>query len=369
MRIAYISRHPAPYRDPVLARIVKDDRVNVEVFNELKGDSGHLFWQLESHGYEAVDLFPRPMCWFRRVIYLVRKFSFGNYDFVLWPSFITSSIVVAMLVRAARGARFGFVADTVSESHGGILRKWLKKYIIGRASLIFVPGNKGRMFWRNNYMISDHKLVSGAYALDNQVIRFTINERVRLRNEFRAKLGIGGRDIVFLMVANMIPTRHYPITSNGFLEFAKSVTGVKFLMVGTGPDAPKMKEQARVHKKLIVRDGVSFDEMLSLYAIADVYVHGGVEPASTALLIGAIAGLPLVTSAAVGCSYDVVREGRSGVLVEDYKDPRAWADAFKKIMSIQESWSSYGVEAARLAGSLDASVVSRNLIDAILSKK
>ncbi len=365
MKIAYISRHSAPYRDPVLRKLLNCPQFELNVYNELPFDKGHSFWDINEHGYDAKQLFPPEVGVLSQVRILLMGFVFGDYDFVLYPGFMTSSIVVAMIISALFGRKFGFSADTIKEHSETKLRMFIKRFIVRRASLIFVPGGGGYNFWRREYNVPDDKIVKGAYALDNSVLMRKISMYQKNKVEIRKKYGLIPIDTVFLMVANMIPTRHYPITTDGFIKFARGQENYKFIIVGNGPELDAMKKKAVEHPELIVLGGVPFDEMLSLYAIADVYVHGGEEPASTALVIGAIAGLPLASSNAVGCSVDVLSDGKSGVLVDNHLNIDSWACAFKRLIETRAEWLTYGLEARSRAEILDASVVTKNLIAAI----
>ena len=209
--------------------------------------------------------------------------------------------------------------------------------------------------------------MKGAYALDNSLLYEKINMHRKQKSEIRKKYGLSQNDTVFLMVANMIPTRHYPITTDGFIKFVNGQDNYKFMIVGNGPDFEAMKKKSAKHPELIVLGGVSFEEMLSLYAIADVYVHGGEEPASTALVIGAVAGLPLVSSTAVGCSVDVLCDGESGVLVDNHLNADSWVCSFLRLMNARAEWHTYGLEAQRRAKTLDASVVAKRFVSTIMA--
>ena len=47
-KIAFVSNHPAPYRDPFLSRLVRIPSLQVEVFSLFQRDGGHSFWALEA---------------------------------------------------------------------------------------------------------------------------------------------------------------------------------------------------------------------------------------------------------------------------------------------------------------------------------
>jgi len=114
-----------------------------------------------------------------------------------------------------------------------------------------------------------------------------------------------------------------------------------------------------------VLPGVSFSEMQELYALADVYVHGGKEPASTALVIGAISHLPLISSLSVGCAADVVRDGETGVLLTDCLSVDGWVAAFRRMMSDSDRWGDYGINARIASERLDCDNTIENLISVI----
>lgn len=353
MKIAIISRHPAPYRDPFLQLVSRDERFCVEIFNELDLDAGHDFWDLKEHGYLARPLYRSRMNRFNRILSLFRRFVFGHYDFVLWAGFNTFELTIAMFAMATLGRRYGFMADTVEQKRTLGIRRWVKRVIARNAALIFVPGVKGKNFWVERYGISPARIVQGLYAIDGDVLSREIDVLRGDRLLARAKLGVELDERVYLMVANMIPTRHYPIMVSGFLEFVQDARDSRLVIVGRGPDLSKMQEIANSHPELIVVPGCSFDEMKSLYAVADVYVHSGTEPASTALVIGAIAGLPILTSEAVGCAADVLEDGKSGVCVTNYLSVDAWCEGFRKMMDEKSNWTTMGAYARELSCKLD----------------
>lgn len=242
----------------------------------------------------------------------------------------------------------------------------LKRFVMKRASFIFVPGKASQQFFVREFGYPVEKICLGQYALEGgQIEENVLRLRHEKKNELRRKYGLTDEDVVFLMVANMIPTRHYPITATAFRRFAERYPEAKFVMVGAGPELEKMQEMASTAESLKVIPGVSFAEMQELYAIADVYVHGGAEPASTALVIGAISHLPLISSPAVGCSADVVKDGETGVLISDYLSEGEWEEDFLRLMECHEKWNEFGDEARRLSEPLDCKGVVGKFVDVL----
>ncbi len=354
MKIAYISSHPAPYRDAFLGALVRVGSFQTDVYSLYSGDDGHDFWDLESPPYENKVIANKngggPLRILFRLLKLVIK---GGYDYICWPGFMPSCLILCMLMQILLGRKYVIVADTVEQRKIGRISSWVKRLLVRKAAFLFVPGKKSLEFFSREFGIDHSKICCGAYSLDGKHLEEKIFLYRKDKGSIRKAYGISEGDKVFLMVANMIKTRNYPTTSKAFLDATKGRSDVKFILVGRGPDLPQMQDLAARESSLIVLPGVSFDEMLKLYAISDVYVHGGTEPASTALVIGAIAHLPLISSPAVGCFADVVIDGVSGYGVNDFMSIDQWEKAFKRALRGMSEWSEMGSQARNLSRALD----------------
>ena len=361
MRLAFISNHPAPYRDAFLDRLAASDKLVVDVYSLFAEDKGHDFWKLRKPSYNAKIIVKgkeNGIVTFFRLL----RFVFSNYDIVCWPGLQHWYLIVLQFLSAIMNRKFGFCADSVKQGAISRIAFKMKKLIVRKATFIFVPGNASVDFFSRVFNVSSEKLIKGAYALDVEQICDRVQMLNKKRFELRSKFGLSNADVVFLMVANMIKTRHYPITVRGFADFAADNKNCKFVIVGRGPDLEKMNSFAKENPSVIVIPGCSFEEMLGLYALADVYVHGGTEPASTALVIGAISGLPLISSYGVGCSWDVLKDDESGVVVRNYLDRDDWKKAFGMAYANNVKWKKWGARAHELAKSLDANNVAEAFV-------
>ena len=360
MKLAFVSAHPAPYRDPFLRRLACGTDIDVKIFSLFADDNAHSFWNLEEHGYPSELIGQRSEHWFLLFIRLVRRVVFGGFDFIIWPGFHRPCTRAAMLTCAVLGKKYGFCADSITQPKRGGFSMAIKRFVVRRAAMIFVPGKASRDFFVKGFNYPLERICLGQYALEGKVIEENV---LRLRrgkkSTLRSKYGIDDDVTVFLMVANMIPTRHYPITAEAFACFAEHHPNSLFVMVGAGPELKEMQDMASRSPVLKIIPGVSFSEMQELYALADVYVHGGTEPASTALVIGAIAHLPLISSRAVGCAADVVKDGETGIIVEDYSSKEMWVKGFSRIMGLRTRWQEFGDKARRLSEALDCECTVR----------
>lgn len=353
MKIAILSAHPAPYRDRLLSIVEKNLGGEVKIFTLFPDDGKHDFGN-RVLPYSTEFIATRRDSGWRIFIRLTRKIVFGRFDFILWACYVHWYEKAAILLCILMGKRYGFGADSVAQPKIGRLAWRIKRMVVRNARLIHVPGKMSKRFFVDTFDVHPSNIVTGSYALEGNALE---NRIVSLREQStlaeRDAIGVHASSTVFLMVANMLPTRHYPVLCRAFVKFASSNRDSVFLMVGTGPELGDIQALAKKHQCLKVIAGCPFDRLVSLYALSNVYVHGGVEPASSALVMGAIAHLPLIASSSVGCQADVVVDGESGILVKDYLSEQEWVDAFQKMSCMKGSWEEMGKRARELSRSLD----------------
>lgn len=356
MRVGFVSIHPAPYRDPFFSCLARRPEVKLEVYTFLKQDRDHDFWRLPPPDYPNTYFACLPFvpAFFKYQWSVLRLVLGGGHDLYVFPGFLIRASVTGMLFCAITGRPYVYNADSVEDgmSRSSVVG-WIRDFLIRRASLLFVPGKASEAYFHERYGVPRDRVCHGCYAMDASRIEERLVAARERRGEIRRELGIGDSDTMFLMVANMIKGRRYPITASGFRKMAKRHPGVRFVMVGSGEDFEAMSRLAAEHPELVVKQGCSFDEMLGLYGAADVYVHGGKEPASTALVIGALAKLPLVSSFAVGHAWDCLVDGVSGVVVKDHKSAHDWAEALDRIMASRTDWPAMGQAAREAARALE----------------
>lgn len=362
VKIGFLSRHPAPYRDVFLALISQSERLRVKVFMEQNNDVGHLYWDLPSSHYQSEVLAADNNPSLRVVLRMLWKLVFGGFDYTFWPGFMTGPIILCELVSALAGKKYVICSDTMASRDTLGLRGFLKRFLVKHAAALVVGGRAGKNFFASEYKVEERRMLEGVYSLDGKAMEQEI-ERLKTRKaELRAQMGIGDAETIYLMVANMIPKRHYPVTIGAFRKFAAQHSGCRFIACGRGDGLAEMQEIAEKDRSIIVVPGVSFRNMLNLYAMADVYVHGGIEPASTALQIGAIAKLPLISSKSIGFAWDLLIDGESGVEIDDYKNAEQWIAGFSRILDMRDKWCGMGRKARELSMKFDADIVADRFI-------
>lgn len=176
------------------------------------------------------------------------------------------------------------------------------------------------------------------------------------RARVRARLGLGEAPVV-VCVSRLVPRKGQDALVRTLPELRARVPGARLLLVGDGPDAPRLRRLAAaegpaagVGAPVVFAGAVPEEELTAHLAAGDVFAlpcrtrRAGldVEGLGIALLEASACGLPVVAGRSGGAP-ETVREGVTGHVV-DGRDPRALVDALAGLLT----------DPARAAGMGDA---------------
>ena len=180
-----------------------------------------------------------------------------------------------------------------------------------RSARIYVAiSDKVRRDMRRFYDVPPERIRTVYNGVDTE--RFSPRNRDTFRDKTREAWGIGGDEVVFLIVAHNFALKGVP-------ELAECVTAKGFpscrvLVVGRG-DKRRIAQQAesRAPGRVIFAGAVA--DAAPFYAAADAYVHPThYDPCSLTVLEALAAGLPAVTTTANGAG-ELLVGGRAGTVV------------------------------------------------------
>ena len=351
-RVAIIQFHPAPYREPVASRLFGREGLDVSLFNLFGEDYGHSRMGLGTDGgpiSRSPTMHPRGFSAVRLAWRLIFGFALNRkYDFILWPAYAPLWLTVPLLICAMFGRNYAIALDTVRES-GGRRSRRIKAFLLRHAQFLWVPGKASRNYLVENYGVPAETIVIGQY----------LPEFKSVKNPAR-----DSAEPVFLMVANNTPSRRLDALAEGFRKYVAKGGCGRIVLCGRGVGGFGGGAVEAI-------DGLPWPELPSLYARADVYVHNGDEQFSTALLMGAMSGHPLVASAQVGVCADLFDESakiQSGILVDDYASSDAWAAAFAAITAKRDEWPDMASAAKARAAIFNPDAVADEIAARILGR-
>ncbi|MEN6642160.1 MAG: glycosyltransferase [Armatimonadia bacterium] len=139
---------------------------------------------------------------------------------------------------------------------------------------------------------------------------------------------------------------------------------VQYTIIGDGPLADDLQALVRelgVEKEVVFRGGCAADRVLAELAAADLFMLPSVAEVTPVVLMEAqAAGLPVVATD-VGAVREVVRDGRSGLIVPA-GDAEALYGALAALLSKQDAWPQMGAAGREwVAQQYDAPTLNRRL--------
>lgn len=297
------------------------------------GASNHNYWALERADYPQFVLKSGTtrarLAEFSSVIRAMRPAA------IVVPGHASAYARLALAHAIATHTPFVYTADSTAEvGDGPNLRSWLRSGMLRWAyrapGAFWVPGEASRQFLRS-CGVPTERIFEGCYTLDvPRVTRETRTARLQ-RQRLRASMGIAPDEFVFLFVGELLPPRRVPLLVEVWSSLrARSAS---LVIVGKGEQEALVRDAitatgARAH----LLPPVPYRDLVSLYAMADAYVHPGHEPYSLALVQGALSGLPLIATENVGAAKDVLENGKNGCVVAE-ADREQLASAMASLQS------------------------------------
>ena len=159
-------------------------------------------------------------------------------------------------------------------------------------------------------------------------------------DEVRRRHGLSGRPVV-VCVSRLVPRKGQDVLIRALPAVRQRVPDAALLVVGGGPDAPRLQRLAAEHgvaEDVVLTGSVPWEELPAHYDAGDVFAmpcrtrRGGleVEGLGIVFLEASATGLPVVAGRSGG-SPDAVRDGETGHVV-DGRSVAAVADAVTSLL-------------------------------------
>ncbi len=331
-RVAYIVTHPIQYQAPLLRRIACDSEIDLTVMflsdfslrRHHEAAFGRTFqwdvpltegynWELASRGRtQASTLWP--------VRNLKRRLGAGNFD-ALWVHG-WGRIGLVQAVTAAYSLNIPVLLRGESTllnsptARSRYLRDKFLNWLFDKVAAFLCIGSLNREFYRF-HGISEEKLFSVPYAVDNDWFRRECQLAAVRRDQFRQELGlIAGRPVI-LFAAKFIPEKGPDDLLRAFLQVISQDAAERpyLLFAGDGPMRSQMEKQAGefAGKDIRFLGFRNQTELPALYDLCDVFVlPSRFEPWGLVVNEVMNAGRAVIVSDKVGAAPDLVRDEENG---------------------------------------------------------
>ena len=333
-RLAIISSHPIQYNAPLFILLSHSELIDLKVFYTFSQGKEQVFdkdfgkqikWDiplLEGYSYEfAENISSRPgLDHFRGIINpgLTKAIAQWKPDAILVYGWNYHSHLKVMRHFKGRVPVYFRGDSTLLDEQGGmksilrrILLKWIYSHVDGA---FFVGTNNKKYFLAHGF--KEEELFFAPHAID--VRRFSIDKELEEKATIkREELGIGKDETVILFAGKFEPKKDPLSLVRAFKKHEKA--GVRLLLVGNGILEDELRKLAGNDRRILFLPFQNQSAMPAVYAMADLFVLPSQGPGETwglAVNEAMAAGKAILASNKVGCSADLIREGRNGYVFE-----------------------------------------------------
>jgi glycosyltransferase involved in cell wall biosynthesis len=255
-----------------------------------------------------------------RFRWLWRELRRERYDWLIINGYATWPYLCALAIARLRGIKTGLRIDSVLYNAAGRGRQLRKRIVIGLLSKLherfFATGTLARDYLVH-FGVDARRIALFPYNVDTAYFSSQAARKRAERAALRRRLDIPAEARVLLAIAKF-NEREAPwdllLALRGFAR-----TDVWTVLVGDGGLRGALEARARALglERIVFAGYVPYAELVSWYALADVFVHAATnEPWGVSVHEAIACGLPAVASSRVGAAHDLIQHGRNGFVYE-----------------------------------------------------
>ena len=207
-----------------------------------------------------------------------------------------------------------------SERNRNFVQKFLRRYVVGKADAFIASSTKSKE--AQIYYGADEKKCHISYLA------------VDVDKYIQEPQGQGTGKI--LCVGSLIERKGVDLLLNAL---AKVNCSYSLCLAGEGTEKEQLQKRA---EELQIIDKVQFlgqlsrEELLKHYADSDLFVFPTREDCFALVILEAMcSGLPIVCSKYADGAYDLIEEGKNGIIIDPY-DETAFAESIEKVLGNKE---------------------------------
>ena len=366
IRLAVVATHPVQYYAPVFALLAARPELEVRVFYGHDPEASNSFdagfgrevtWDLDLRtGYDhefVPNLAKQPHqsgFWGIHAPDLPSRILAWGAEAVLVIGWSVRSHLNVMRTLHGRVPIYFRGDSTLLDPlplHRRLLRKGLLSWIYRHVDVAFAVGTRSREYFRFAGL-RDEQIEFAPHSIDNERFATDSSQRCVEATQWRSRLGISEDRVVFLFTGKLERKKGPDLLLDAYRSLGDE-PGAALAFVGSGELESELRAGATADTYFL---GFQNQQaMPTAYRVGDLMCLPSRGPGETwglAVNEAMACGVPALVSDRVGCSVDLVGEGKPGWEVAA-DDPRAIASAMREAIALgREGLRALGNDAREL---------------------
>lgn len=241
-----------------------------------------------------------------------------RYDCLIINGYNRAPYLVALAISKLRGIKVALRIDAVLFNSPGLVKRTLKRIVY--AGLLrcyerfFATGTLATEYLRH-FGVHPQRIALFPYTVDTEYFSNRTRELFPQQAEIRRRYGIPEDARVILAIAKL-NAREAP------WDLVRALDGLErrdccLVMVGDGDQREALEAFVRKWRtgSVVFTGYVPYMDLVSMYVVADVFVHAAAnEPWGVSVHEAIACNVPVVASSRVGAAYDLIKPGRNGYM-------------------------------------------------------
>lgn len=363
-RLAAVFSHPIQYFAPLFRHIAARPNVDLTVyFCSRKG-----LEEYADHGFGQTFRWDIPLLEGYRSHFLpntgngegflgfmnpgiAKELHQNQYDAIWIHGYMYATSWMAFLAARATGTSILFHGES------NLLRprsRWVRltkgiglRALFGQVAACLYIGSRNREYYEH-YGVPEERLFFTPYCVDNTYFQEQAEMLRPMRGQLRERFGIVDDRPVIIYCGKLIPKKQPLMLLEAFAQVRKESL-CSLLYVGDGVLRPAIEERVEEEgiPDICITGFLNQSEIPEAYAAADIIALPSAWQGAYAETWGLVVnegmnfGLPVVVTDQVGCSADLVHEGKNGYVVP-YDSTQKLAEALESLVRQPELRRRYG---------------------------
>ncbi|MEP7271363.1 MAG: glycosyltransferase family 4 protein [Acidobacteriota bacterium] len=316
-RVLIVNNIPAPYFDPLFARLGNEPGWALKVcytstWNE---NAGWVEGSVEETSYQKLIL-DRRLPKLTRILNSPVSAAVAllgelmrerpnyviSYGYTLLPQFVSIMWAILTATPIAIIGDANVHTDKAAGLRRVVKRFWLRK-VVSRAAALISIGSANRRFWES-YGARESQLFEARYAVENDHFSdLSDTDRARA-GELKGKLHLNAT-VVFLFVGRLIKRKNVDLIIEAIKRIANP--DLALLIVGDGDERAALEAIAAGEQRVIFAGGAPHNDLKRYYSLGDVLVlPARDEPWGLVVNEAMAAGLAVIAHEHCGAAVDLV---------------------------------------------------------------